>query len=195
MRAVERLLVDVSNAWQLDARPTLKFIGCSALLLRTNYDRGTKDGDVLQTAALDSKSREHPLALAGKGTALAYRSRVYIEIVGSGVPFLPQSPKWHPVAIAGMSDTLAVEALDVVDVVVSKLKRFHGDDRADVEAMISRKLVPHELLIERFRSAVDVWADGAAADDLPRYVRNLHQVERDMFVVDETEIELPSWVE
>jgi hypothetical protein len=54
-------------------------------------------------------------------------------------------------------------ALDVVDVAVSKLKRFHANDQADIGAMIARGLVSHERLVERFR-------------------------------VEETEIELPSWI-
>jgi hypothetical protein len=87
-----------------------------------------------------------------------------------------------------------VLVLDVVDVVVSKLKRFHADDRSDIEAMIERDRVPHDELIARFRAAVDWFQMDARAQDLPKYVRNLHQVERDMLGVAETEIELPNWV-
>ena len=49
----------------------------------------------------------------------------------------------------------------------------------------------HRRLIERFQSAVDVYGGDARADDLPKYVRNLHRVERDHLGVPETEIELP----
>jgi hypothetical protein len=34
----------------------------------------------------------------------------------------------------------------------------------------------------------------ARADHLPRYIANLHRVERDLLGKDETEIELPDWV-
>ncbi|HEY1551709.1 MAG TPA: hypothetical protein VGG28_27970 [Kofleriaceae bacterium] len=37
----------------------------------------------------------------------------------------------------------------------------------------------------------DTWSEIL---DLPKYVANLHRVERDMLGVDETEIELPSWI-
>ena len=87
-----------------------------------------------------------------------------------------------------------VQVLDVVDVVVSKLKRFHANDRADVSTMIERDLVDHALLVQRFEAAVDVWKDGAGAEDLPRYVANLHVVERDSFLVPESEIDLPAWI-
>jgi hypothetical protein len=76
---------------------------------------------------------------------------------------------------------------------VSKLKRFHANDRGDIAAMIERDLVPHDRLIERFRRAVDVFSGDARAEELPRYLRNLHQVERDMLGVAETDIDLPEW--
>ena len=60
--------------------------------------------------------------------------------------------------------------------------------------MIERGLVPHERLIERFRSAVDMFLGDAREVELPRYIANLHRVERDMLLVPETEIELPSWI-
>ncbi len=77
---------------------------------------------------------------------------------------------------------------------VSKLKRFVANDQRDIEAMIDRDLVPHDSLIARFRAAIDFNSMSAMADDFPAYVRNLHQVERDSYGVDETTIELPGWV-
>jgi hypothetical protein len=56
------------------------------------------------------------------------------------------------------------------------------------------ELVPHERLLDRFRAAVDELDGDARAEDLPKYVKNLHRVERDMVGVDETEIELPTWI-
>ena len=68
--------------------------------------------------------------------------------------------------------------------------------RASVRAraMTESGLVEHRRLIERFRWAVDVYGGDARADDLPKYVKNLHRVERDHLGVPETEIELPAWV-
>jgi hypothetical protein len=64
----------------------------------------------------------------------------------------------------------------------------------DIEAMIRLDLVPHERLIDRFRSGVDGYSMDARAEDLPNYVANLHRVERDQFGLPRTEIELPGWV-
>ncbi|MFS8070703.1 MAG: hypothetical protein ACMG6S_30425, partial [Byssovorax sp.] len=82
----------------------------------------------------------------------------------------------------------------VVDVVVSKMKRFSANDQSDVQAMIDRDLVPPAQLVSRFRAAVDVFSGDARAEDLPCYVRRLHRVERDMLGVPETDIELPDWI-
>lgn len=73
---------------------------------------------------------------------------------------------------------------------VSKLKRFNPSDISDIEAMIARDLVPHDMLIERFRLVVDMASYDASAEDLPKYVEHLHQVERDILTVPESNIEL-----
>jgi predicted ATPase len=49
-------------------------------------------------------------------------------------------------------------------------------------------------LIARFRAAVDCYLLDARAQDLPSYVANLHQIERDVFDLRETTIDLPGWV-
>lgn len=76
----------------------------------------------------------------------------------------------QPRAVSRAASHLEIVALDVVDVVVSKLKRFNANDQADIDAMVARDLVSHDRLLDRFRSAVDE------------------------FAVDKTAIELPSWI-
>ena len=148
-----------------------------------------------QTAALTDDVKRRLVELAGEGSEIHKRRRMYVDIVRNGVPFLPHGPVWH--VVSGINAGLhhfELFALDVVDVVVSKLKPFRPNDIADIDAMIERNLVPHERLIERFRAAVDEFIGDARAPDLPKYIANLHRVERDMMDVDETEIELPSWI-
>ena len=60
--------------------------------------------------------------------------------------------------------------------------------------MADRGLVDHARLIQRFRSAAEMYEMDARAHELSRYVRNLHAVERDHLLVPETEIDLPDWV-
>lgn len=188
---------DIDRRWGTarEEKLRLRVIGSTALMLQTDYMRGTKDSDILETTELAMEDKNRLLELAGVRTAVAKRHRMYLEIVSNGLPFLPQSPHWHPLPeLNPLLEHLTIEVLDVVDVVVSKLKRFSASDADDVRAMTEKGLVEHRRLIERFLSAVDVYGGDSRAEDLPKYVRNLHQVERDLLAVRETEIELPAWV-
>lgn len=164
-------------------------------MLQARYQRGTKDSDVLQTAQLSPDVSSRLIQLAGVGTAIHQRRNLYLDVVSSGVPFLPQKPRW--VALEQMNaslDHFDLRALGIVDVVVSKLKRFSANDASDIEAMIDLGLVPHAELISRFLLALDNFCCDARAEDLPEYVANLHRVERDMLAVEETRIDLPDWI-
>lgn len=197
MRVLDEFFKQIDAQW--GALPLgkvrLRIIGCSALVLQTGYERGTKDSDVLETNSLTSDVRDRLLELAGHSTPLHIRHKIYIDVVPRGLPFLPQAPLCHPlVELNGELSRLEIEVLDVVDVVVSKLKRFHANDVDDIRAMIDRDLVDHSRLIKRFHSAVDVFSGDARAEDLPKYVENLNRVERDFFCVPETIVELPDWI-
>jgi hypothetical protein len=197
VQRVREFFGELDRKWPAVAgeKVRLRIIGCGALMLQTNYERGTKDSDVLDTVDLAAGTKQALLGLAGANTELANRRRMYIDIVANGIPFLPQGPQWNWIdGINSALERFELLALDIVDVVVAKLKPFRPNDKADIDAMIERNFVPHDQLVERFRSAAYDWAHGAHADQLPRYVKNLNEVERDMLGVDETEIELPSWV-
>ncbi len=199
MQVIRDFFLEIDRSWpqlQADGRKVrLSIIGSGALMLQASYERGTKDSDVFETVDLTGEVKERLRALAGPGTALHARRNLYVDIVSNGIPFLPHAPIWH--LAPEINEVLAhfeLRVLDVVDVVVSKLKRFNANDHSDIDAMIERDLVPHARLIERFRAAVDEFSTDARAEDLPKYVANLHRVERDMLAVPETEIELPSWI-
>ena len=139
---------DLDSSWTLIAAEKIRLpiIGATALLLQTDYERRTKDGDVLETAAIDDELQSRLLTLAGKDSKLHKRNGIYLEVVPAGLPILPQSPHWIP--IVGLTSLLThfqIDALHVVDVVISKLKRFHANDQQDIEAMIDRSLVPHDM--------------------------------------------------
>ena len=192
---IEALLAEIDSLWPTVAEPVrLSIIGSGALLLLTDFRRGTKDGDILETAELEAATRARLLSVAGRGSEVHKRRKIFIEVVPHALPFLPQVPIWHPAEINARLANLEIHALDVVDVVVSKLVPFRPNDRLDIEAMIDRGLVSHDRLLDRFRAAMDYLLGDAREVDLPRYIANLHTVERDILGVDETEIELPSWI-
>jgi hypothetical protein len=195
--ALSDFLAEIDERWDAPAgrRIRLSMIGSAALMLQTDYDRGTKDGDILETAEIDPVTRQGLLELAGKDTRLHARHKIYLEIVAGGLPFLPQRPRWHdPPALNARLSNFEIEVLDVVDVVVSKLKRFNSNDQMDIEAMVERGLVAHDELLTRFRAAVDYYTLDARADDLPEYVSNLNRIERDVLGVPESVIDLPDWL-
>ena len=198
MLPIEELLRDADRAWTPanEQRVTLHILGSTALMLQADYLRGTSDSDVLETKELDAQTKHQLLALAGRGTELHTKHRIYIDVVANGIPFLPQVPIWHPRVLPSPSLLhVDVMVLDVVDVVVSKLAPFRTHDRDDIAAMIDRELVPHAEFVTRFRAAVDYVAYDARASNLPRYIDNFHQVERDLFGVSESDIDLPEWID
>lgn len=195
MNQVEELLRDVDRSWGLAAsgKVSLKIIGAGALLLRHGYGGGTRDSDIFETMDLTQQIQDHLLELAGAETALAIRHRMYVQIVDNGIPFLRQRALWHPqTTLNAQLENVQVEALDAVDVVVSKLKRLSPSDAEHIDAMFEQGLVPHASLIACFNEAVNVFLGDAREEDLPRYVANLHRVERDTYGVGPTEIDLPS---
>ncbi len=196
MEIIRVFFADLDRAWRLprEGRIRLRVIGSAALMLGTGYSRGTKDGDILETADVTGKVRDELVVLAGKDSALAVKYHLYLDIVAGGLPFLPQKPVFNPVKIQGLKN-FEVSALDVTDVVVSKLLRFNASDISDIRAMAEKGLLKAEKLAERFQSAVDAFSMDARAEELPKYVKNLHSVERDFLEVPASDIRLPGWLE
>jgi hypothetical protein len=99
VKTASAFLVDVDRRWveREDDRIPLHILGSVALLLRTDYDRGTKDSDVVQTKELTEDIKGRLLSLAGKDTDMHRRHGMYIEVVSSGLPFLPHEPRYGSV--------------------------------------------------------------------------------------------------
>lgn len=196
MKLIHRFLTEIDERWKpAGGEPIrLKIIGSAALMLQSDFERGTKDGDILEAAEITPAVREQLLALAGPKSALFRKYRMYIEVVTRAIMFLPQKPVFHPVPDPAMKN-FSTEALDLTDVVVSKLKRFNQNDAADAEAMAGMGLLKHRRLVERFEAAVDFHSTSAYAEDFRKFVANLNRVERDFLRVPESQIELPSWLE
>src|SRR5262245_16324506 len=96
MPSIHDLITEIDRKWSKsqDGKVTLRIIGATALTLAVGYERGTKDSDILETAAVDQQTKDRLLELAGPGTDLARRHRMYVEFVASGLPLLPQTPQW-----------------------------------------------------------------------------------------------------
>jgi hypothetical protein len=197
MSSVEPFFRELDALWPLPlGEPlVLRLLGSTALLLQTSYERGTKDGDVLLTELITTDLASSLLAIAGRGSGMDRRHRMYLDFVSEALPFLPSEPRWRPVDRLGSElRHFRLEALDVIDVVIAKLARFHKTDRDDIAAMAERDLIDAPLFAQRFQSAVRRWWCDARADDLPRIVENFHTVQTDELFVWPTQVALPPWV-
>ncbi len=184
--------LDAALAGRGLARFELKIVGSTALFAQTTWRRGTKDSDAVQTWDFDPALKTLLLQLSGAGTALARRHRIYLEFVGQGLLLLPEVPDWKPWLSLDHFDMVV---LDPTDVAVAKLARLHGDDVLDIEAMVERGLVRHDRLLERFRDAMAQHGFHGMGHKLRRAIDNLNRIERDVFVVPETAIEVPTWMD
>ncbi len=195
MALIREFFADIDAAWKpLGAEPIeLQIIGSAGLMLQVDYERATKDGDVLETTSVTSAVKKQLIAVAGRNTEIHDRRRIYIDVVINGLPFLPHKPLFHPVQNLELKN-FKTWALDITDTVVSKIKRLNADDVTDIRAMATRRLIDHGRLISRFNAAVDRFSMDARAEDLPKYVANLNRVERDFLGVQPTRIELPDWM-
>ncbi|HAF96573.1 MAG: hypothetical protein A2X34_08285 [Elusimicrobia bacterium GWC2_51_8] len=196
MELIEEFFKEFDRLWRPHPakKIPLQIIGSTALMLQAGYERGTKDSDILETASIIGPVGKKLLSLAGKNSDLNKRYGIYLDIVGGGIPFFPLKPVFNALPVFGGLKNFEITALDITDVVVSKLKRFTSNDAADIRAVVEKGLVRHALLVSRFRAAVDAYSLDARAEDLPLYIRNLHTVERDFLEVVESEIELPGWM-
>ena len=132
MQRINDFLTEIDRRWTDDSanKLTLRIIGSAALMLQTGYERGTKDSDILETAALTTEIQKRLREIAGEGTELHKRHRMYLDIVSSGFPFLPATPRYH--SLAEINRTLKhfhFEVLDVVDVVGSSECTCYSQDK------------------------------------------------------------------
>jgi len=194
---IENFFLEIDKKWKpKTAKPIrLPIIGSTALFLQSTYNRGTKDSDILEIGNLSKKITKSLLKIAGPGTAIAKRHRLYIDIVGQGLPFLPHPPFFHPLNTLNKKlGFFQIDVLDITDAVVSKLKLFRAQDLNDIQKLVQLDLINPKKLIERFILAKESWLLDSRALDLPKYVKNLNTILRDLLGVKEVEIELPKWI-
>ncbi len=190
---VEEFFREIAKSRHSREPITFHVIGSTALMLQvSDFTKGTDDTDVLEVIHLEPSTKQELIELAGRGSRLHKTFAIYLDIVGNGIPFLPRIPCWHPTTMK--VPNIDVKLLDIVDVVVSKLKTFRPRDVDDIDAMVRRDLVSHARLLERFEDAKTELAHDARASALHEIISNLNRVERDMLFVDETKVVLPPWV-
>lgn len=196
---LEDFFLELDERWKpVGIEPIrLPIIGCSALLLQINdFYRGTKDSDVLELGEISQTISKLLLKLAGPNTTIAKRRKCYLDMVQPAVPFLPPRALFHPLhSLTKHLKNFQVEALDIADVVVSKLKPFRAGDLDDINELVRLNLVSPRTLVERFSLAKESWLMDSRASHLPKLIENLNTILRDAFGVQEVTFALPHWIE
>ena len=81
MAPVNDFLTEIDRRWrqQTETKTLLRIIGSASLMLQTGYQRGTKDSDVLETDSVTRDLKTQLLELAGEGTDLHRRHKLYLD--------------------------------------------------------------------------------------------------------------------
>ena len=163
----EQFFLELDGLWGgADPRIALKVIGSTALMLQADYLRGTKDSDVVGVMPVAGEIKTSSRTSRGPVHAWKACPTSTSTLCLPGCHSCPIRPRFIPLdSLDARLGSFQVSALDVVDVVVSKLKRFNGNDLDDIRTMVDMELVEHEPLLERFRSAVDRFSMDARAGE------------------------------
>ena len=135
---LERLLSEMAQL--LDARAIgpvdLFLLGGSSLVLFDGRIGATRDLDVVAERLHGSHEQAAAILIESFGES---SGRVpYLDPVPGGLPPLPLGWSARAVRRPSPSDTLRVWSLDPVDLIVTKLRRWHPRDRADVRHVCDR---------------------------------------------------------
>jgi hypothetical protein len=132
----------------LRAAVELHCLGGFVVTQQYGVGRETSDIDFLSVAA---RSREDDVeALAGLGSALHQKYRVYLQYVGIATPPCNYATRLQPMFPKESWKRLRLLALDPTDIALSKLERNADRDRDDVLRLARAGLVDAQTLKARY---------------------------------------------
>jgi len=137
-------LADLDAA--LDEPADCHCIGGFVVSQHCGFARETADLDVLTVIPRDAAQRV--AALAGKGSPLQKKHRVYID--HAGVVNYPDDYESRLVRIFPVWPTVRLWALEPHDLSLTKLERSNDRDIRDVKYLAQADLINQETLISRF---------------------------------------------
>jgi hypothetical protein len=152
----KQLWIDFFHAidMQLGEPVQLHLIGGFVMTFVHDAPRYTADVDCV--AVVPSRQTMHLLEVAGRGSILATKMNVHLEFVT--VSDLPDEYESRLVPVLdGKFKMLRLMALDPYDILLSKLGRNSGKDRADVEYLAQHLSLRCGILTERFEEEMRSW--------------------------------------
>lgn len=154
-------LQDLTDA--LDAKIELHCLGGFAISVRYGLPRSTVDIDVL--VAFPSRPHARLVALAGRGSSLHAKHRVYLDIVTQ-----PTCPDGYADRVsevfAGAFPRIRLFILDPYDLALAKLERNFDRDREDVEYLAAKVPLDVRVLRERYEREMRPYLAKPEREDL-----------------------------
>ncbi len=138
----------------LSGKVELHCLGGFVMTMLFQLDRPTSDVDILPTAS--NAEIEALMGLAGEGSVLHKKYRVYLQVVGVApvpVDYEDRLTEMFP----GSFKHLRLFALDPYDLALSKLERNTQRDRDDVKHLA--RIVPFDLEVLRERYQKELRSD------------------------------------
>jgi hypothetical protein len=127
--------------------------GGAAVVLAYGSTERTKDVDAF--VAQRNEVLDTLQAWAGKGTAVAQREGYFFEVVP---PIYPAAPGMfeRAIPIEGLAlDAITPFAIELHDLIITKLGRYHAKDRSDIELLTRIPGFRDELLTDLYVIARD----------------------------------------
>lgn len=187
----------------------LKLIGRAALEMAGLRERGTKDVDALEEllkieAISDEKFSEVEAFLKaefGKGSPGELRHGLYLDLVGRGIAWLPQQPRFID---EKRLTSISVSRLHPIDVCVSKtFSHFKGwprrpQDRTDIMEAIDAGLADVAEYVKRMGESLKFHEIQSGVEDI--YPRIIEFIEKEIIAKYgdpsmKLNYDLPNWME
>jgi hypothetical protein len=141
-------------------------IGGSAVIMKYGMDRSTKDFDVISTGqsqVLDELARSF-----GNTSNFAKDRNFYLEVVPSGLPNVPGGFKNRCTQVEGTWKHLRLWQLEDHDLIITKLRRFSVQDRADIRVICDAAPITVQTLRDRLDSALAWYLKDDEYQEAPR---------------------------
>jgi hypothetical protein len=148
---------------QLTENVELVCLGAFVLSILYRLARPTSDVDVLSIAP--AAQRERILRLAGEGSPLHKKYRVYIQYV-TVAPGIDGYETRLTEMFPGVFEHLRYLALDPYDLALSKIERNSSKDREDVKYLAHVVPLDLKMLAERYQGSVRPFLGNPQREDL-----------------------------
>ena len=128
-----------------------------AFLLTAVYALPRFTGDLDCLAVMPSEATAVVEELAGRNSGLAKKHRVWLQHVGMGIVDLPDDYERRLERLEFDFEKLQLSALEVYDLVLSKLTRNSPKDREDVKFIAQQQNLSYTVACDRFVQEMKPW--------------------------------------